>query len=331
MLLQAGASLLAYPTAAAWVSQYNQSNVVYDQTRANESKAKAELEKMLADAHRYNDLLESGAVLAGGSHIASGVGASTAGLDYWKLLNASPTGTLARLRVPAIDLDLPVYHGTSDATLLKGVGHLQGTSLPVGGEGTRTVLTGHRGLASATMFTNLDKVKKGDTFSIEVLGDVYTYRVFEIAVIEPSESEAIRAVPGKDLASLITCTPLGINTQRILITGERVHPTPDSDLDAMGKRPDVPGFPWWFVLYCAVTAAVWVWFWRSGFAKRARRHRHGRGRGRGRGRARRRARARGRLRRRATWRPSERVPRVARRVSERGVRSRTRPRPRHAR
>lgn len=268
LLVQTSLSLFTYPTAAAWVSQFNQSNIAFDQTLANSQKAKSDLAGMLDDAHRYNDMLESGAFLAGGANVASGTGTSTAALDYRDLLTATPTGTMARLRIPSIGVDLPVYHGTSDETLMLGVGHLEGTSLPVGGEGTRTVLTGHRGLATATMFSDLDKVAEGDTFSIEVLGQVVTYRVFEIQVVDPSANEAIRAVPGRDLATLVTCTPLGINTQRILITGERVTPTPASDLDSMGHRPEVPGFPWWVVFYAAATLVIWTWFWRSGYPLR---------------------------------------------------------------
>lgn len=276
VLLLGGLTLVTYPTAASWVSQRNQSNVVFDQTRANSEIARDKIEQVFAKAHEYNDALVSGAFLAPGSNIAEGTGGALPGMvdphEYWKLLNADPTGTMARLRVPAIDLDLPVYHGTSDATLLKGVGHLQGTSLPVGGEGTRSVLTGHRGLANATMFTNLDRVKKGDTFSVEVLGEVFTYRVFDVKVVAPEDTEEIRAVPGKDLMTLITCTPLGVNTHRILVTGERVTPTPAADIDAVGKQPEVPGFPWWLVGYGAGLGVVGLWVWRSGYApKRARR------------------------------------------------------------
>lgn len=270
VLLLAGLTLLLYPTAAAWVSQRNQSNVVFDQTRANSERAQAEIDEMFERAHEYNDALVSGALLEGGANVAEGTGGAIPGVvntqDYWQLLNADPTGTLARLRVPSIDLDLPVYHGTSDATLLKGVGHLQGTSLPVGGAGTRSVLTGHRGLANATMFTNLNHVKKGDLFSVEVLGEVFTYRVFSINVVAPEDTEEIRAVPGRDLMTLITCTPLGVNTHRILITGERVDPTPKSELDGVGLHPEVPGFPWWLVGYVAGLAAIGVWVWRSGYA-----------------------------------------------------------------
>lgn len=267
-LLLAGLTLLLYPTAAAWISQRNQSNIVFDQTVANAELAREEVYRVFEKAHEYNEALVSGALLQAGANVAEGTGDSLPWLvdpqEYWDLLNADPTGTMARLRIPTINLDLPVYHGTSDATLLKGVGHLQGTSLPVGGEGTRAVLTGHRGLANATMFTHLDQVEVGDTFSVDVLGEVFTYRVFDYKVVSPNDTEEIRALPGKDLMTLITCTPLGVNTHRILVTGERVTPTPATDLDAAQQRPDVPGFPWWLVGYGAGLALIAAWTWRSG-------------------------------------------------------------------
>lgn len=163
-----------------------------------------------------------------------------------------------------IDLDLPVYHGTEDATLLKGLGHLRGTSLPVGGKGTRSVITGHRGLASAEMFTRLDEVGKGDTFTIEVFDEILTYKVVDKIVVNPDETKKIAAVPGKDLMTLITCTPLGINTQRILVTGERVVPTPAADKALRGKKPDVPRFPWWIVACFGSLCIVGGYIWWAG-------------------------------------------------------------------
>ncbi len=268
-----------YPTAAAWVSQFNQSNVLEDQTRANSQKAKAELQAALEDAAEYNRLLKSGAELASGARVAAGTGTTGTSLDYWKLLRADPTGTMARLRVPSIDLDLPVYHGTSDQTLLTGVGHLQGTSLPVGGVDTHSVLTGHRGLANATMFTNLDKVQRGDVFSVEVLGEVFSYRVSEITVVDPDATEEIRVVPGEDLMTLVTCTPLGINSHRILVTGERITPTPAGEKEAFLHAPQVPGFPWWIVILAAGILAVSAWYWRSGWSIHKGKNKSGSGRG----------------------------------------------------
>lgn len=271
-LLLVGLVLLLYPFAAAWVSQQNQSNIVLNQTQANEELAQQKIDDMLAQANAYNAALSSGALLAGGANIAEGTGEALLGaVDpalYWDTLNVQPNGVLARIRIPAIKLDLPVYHGTSDATLLRGIGHLQGTSLPVGGEGTRAVLTGHRGLANATMFSHLNRVEVGDTFTVEVLDQVYAYRVFETKVVEPHETEEIRAVPGRDLMTLITCTPLGVNTHRILVTGERIDPTPQGDLDDAGTGPKVPGFPWWLVAFGAGLVVIGVWEWRSGYGPR---------------------------------------------------------------
>lgn len=265
VLVLLGLGLVMYPTVAGWVSQYNQSRVLATQTQANSKAAQAALREMYQQAVDYNGALQSGALLESGASVASGTGTTDAQLDYWKTLDAEPSHIMGRLRMSAIDLDLPIYHGTSEATLLAGVGHLEGTSLPVGGPDTRAVLTAHRGLANAVMFTHLDKVKKGDLFSVEVLGEVLTYKVGQIQVVDPEDSEKIRPVAGKDLITLVTCTPLGINTQRILVTGERVTPAPESEIEAMKNRPDVPGFPWWALISGGVILGSGLWFWRSGY------------------------------------------------------------------
>jgi len=270
---------LLYPTAAAWVSQYNQSNVTRLQTTRNSELALSARESAIEEADAYNRVLQSGALLESGANLATGTGslavgtaaiegdAGTQPLNYWDILKTNPTGAMARLRIDSIDLDLPIYHGTSDETLLQGVGHLQGTSLPVGGVGTRAVLTGHRGLSSATMFTNLNQVKEGDLFTIEVMGEVLAYRVFAIEVVDPDDTEEIRPDPNRDLVTLVTCTPLGINSQRILVTGERVTPTPKAALDEAGGPPLIPRFPWWVAVYLGVTVLNWLAFWRAGFVR----------------------------------------------------------------
>ena len=262
----AGMGLLAYPTAASWVSQYNQSKVTADYS-AQVDEARPDAKTQIAQAHAYNDALSAGAVLEANNHVPTGAGSSSDNsLSYASILKANDEGLMARLKIPSISLDLPVYHGTADDTLLKGLGHLEGTSLPVGGEGTRSVITGHRGLAEATMFTHLDKVKDGDSLIIEVFGEVLTYRVTSTKVVEPEETEALRTEAGKDLLTLVTCTPLGINTHRILLTGERIYPTPAKDVAAAGKRPEVPAFPWWAVALVAGLVVVGLYLWRSGYA-----------------------------------------------------------------
>lgn len=261
LLLLASFASLIYPHAAMWLSQYHMSEVAAEYAKLITHAVPAPHEQ-LARAREYNQKLSSGAIYEANTNIPTSHGeTSDASQDYWEQLKANDDGLMARLRIKKIDLDLPVYHGTEDATLLKGLGHLRGTSLPVGGKGTRSVITGHRGLASAEMFTRLDEIGKGDTFTIEVFDEILTYKVVDKIVVNPDETKKIAAVPGKDLVTLITCTPLGINTQRILVTGERVVPTPAADKALRGKKPDVPRFPWWvlgcFGSLCVVGGYVW--------------------------------------------------------------------------
>lgn len=247
-----------------WLSQYHMSEVAAEYAKLITHAVPAPHEQ-LRRAREYNSKLSSGAIYEANTNIPTSHGeTSDASQDYWDQLKVNDDGLMARLRIKKIDLDLPVYHGTEDATLLKGLGHLRGTSLPVGGKGTRSVITGHRGLASAEMFTRLDEVGKGDTFTIEVFDEILTYKVVDKIVVNPDETKKIAAVPGKDLMTLITCTPLGINTQRILVTGERVVPTPAADKALRGKKPDVPRFPWWIVACFGSLCIVGGYIWWAG-------------------------------------------------------------------
>lgn len=248
VVMLVGVGLLEYPNAASWVSQYYQSQLIVDVSSELQQEPSPQLDAELQKAHAYNSLLESGALLAQNANKPTSDAAKVGEFDYDSLLNATPTGVMGRLRIPEIGVDLPIYHGTSDATLAKGVGHLEGTSLPVGGESQHAVLTAHRGLPEATLFNDLDKLKVGDRFVVEVFGEVLTYQVINTKTVEPEDTDTLRAVAGKDLVTLVTCTPLGINTHRYLVTAERVTPTPINDVQAAGQKPDVPGFPWWAVV-----------------------------------------------------------------------------------
>lgn len=270
-----GAIVLLYPTAAAWYSQYLQSKQITTYSNEVQQIGPASRLQALQQAHDYNATLLSGQANVGaGQRIPTSNGSSTGGFDYNELLKADSTGLMARLKIPAINVDLPIYHGTSDATLAHGVGHLEGTALPVGGANTHAVLTGHRGLASATLFTHLDQVKAGDEFTIEVFGEVLTYRVTEIQVVKPEDTATLFPVSGKDLVTLVTCTPLGINSHRILVTGERVTPTPPGNVAAAGKSPNIPGFPWWALGLAAAVTLLGVYVWWSGRARQRPRSPH---------------------------------------------------------
>ena len=263
-----GAVILMYPHAASWFSQREQSRVTDIAMQRLTEPPNTEpgvLADQLADAERYNALLASGARLEAGGRVPVGVSESPGeALDYRLLLDATGTGFMGRLQYPELTIDLPIYHGTADSTLLKGIGHLEGTSLPVGGAGTRSVLTAHRGLPTATLFNDLDRSAVGDMITVSVLDRVLSYRVIDTRVILPEDTESIVATPGEDLLTLVTCTPLGINSHRILVTAERVAPTPDEELAAALKRPDLPGFPWWAVALTSVGAAGALYLWRTG-------------------------------------------------------------------
>ncbi len=260
-----GIAIASYPPMAQWFSQYKQSKVVNSYSTAVAVGLEPSSEERFAKAQEYNEALSVGALLEANANVPRGVGnEDQGGFDYDSLLNVGDTGLMGRIKIPAISADLPIYHGTSDETLLKGIGHLKGTSLPVGGIGTRAVLTGHRGLANAEMFTKLNKVVVGDEFTLEILDQALSYRVTEIKVVEPEDTEELQAVPDRDLVTLVTCTPLGVNTQRILVTGERLLPTPPEMIEDRGAQAKTPGFPWWAIIQTAGLLLAAAYIWRSG-------------------------------------------------------------------
>lgn len=261
MTLALGAGL--YTMTASWLASYAQSRIIVQ----DHSGTGIDFSSELSLAREYNASLSAGARLDANANIPAGTGTASSGdLVYEDMLAESATGVMARVKIPAIDVDLPVFHGTSAETLDIGAGHLEGTHLPVGGVGTRTVITAHRGLANATMFTDLDQVDIGDRFVIETAGEAFTYEVRDIQVVDPSDSQSIVPDPNRDLATLITCTPLGVNSHRIVVTGERVTPTPIADVDAVGAAPTIPGFPWWVPLGIGGLTIITVFLVRAGFA-----------------------------------------------------------------
>lgn len=251
-----------YPTVAAWFAQYVQSQIIDGYSHQIRDLGADTLAQQLDAARDYNTrLVDGGAEIAAGERLPL-ANTPDQSSEYGEQLRADEAGLMARLKIPAIDLDLPVYHGTSEQVLYEGVGHLEGTALPVGGETTHSVLTAHRGLATAELFTHLDRVALGDTFTIEVFGQALVYRVVDTQVVEPEDTETLVPVVGSDLVTLVTCTPLGVNSHRILVTGERVIPTPQSELDGLGAHPEIPTFPWWILIFAAavVLAAAYVWW-----------------------------------------------------------------------
>ena len=178
-------------------------------------------------------------------------------LDYLDQLRLGRSDTMARLRIPTIGASLPVFHGTSDETLERGVGHLQGSALPVGGAGTNSVLTGHSGIPQSRLFTDLHDLVAGDLMTVEVVGETLTYQVDRIDTVLPTETDLLQPVPGADLLTLVTCTPIGVNTHRLLVQAHRVD---EADLPAavIVAGAAGAGFPWWGLVWSgALTWGLW--------------------------------------------------------------------------
>jgi len=268
LVMLIGVLLILYPSTASWLAQYNQSRIIENTSARTDAGPASRLERELARAYDYNDALAVGeSILSPESNVPTSEGSASGRFDYDDLLMAATDGVMARLRIPSIKVELPIYHGTSDDVLAKGVGHLEGTSLPVGGASQHSVLTAHRGLPSAELFNDLHKMEIGDTFTIEVFGETLTYQATETETILPDETQSLLPQEGEDLMTLVTCTPLGINSHRYLVTGERITPTPIEDIERTGAPPEIPGFPWWALGLAAAVSTYAVAIVRSGKPK----------------------------------------------------------------
>ncbi|SEE95909.1 class C sortase [Ruania alba] len=257
-----GVAVLLLPTVANWYASLRQAEEIAELTGEVEVLGPQGQADELATAREYNEELTGGvATLGAGARLPAAQGVDGTSYDQQLVAGGGP---MARIVIPTIGVDLPVYHGTSDEVLLRGAGHLEGTSLPVGGASTHAVLTAHRGLASAEMFTHLDEVAIGDTFTIQVVGEVLTYQVIDRQVVEPDETQTLYPRQGEDLVTLVTCTPLGVNSHRILVTGERVLPTPPESVELASRPPAPMPFPWWAVAIGGAVVATSAYVYLSG-------------------------------------------------------------------
>lgn len=218
LIFLAGLSILLYPSVSNYVNEKHASRVIADYEQVIERMEETDYSNELALARQYNEYL------AGFSNLAEAAASEQEREDspYEDLLNAGGSGILATIRIPGIRVKLPVYHGTSEAVLQVAAGHYEGSSLPVGGPGTHAVLTGHRGLPSAKLFTDLDRLEEGDIFYLKVLGEILEYQIDQIQVVLPYELDSLSVVEGQDYVTLVTCTPYGINSHRMLIRGVRI-------------------------------------------------------------------------------------------------------------
>ena len=215
LILLAGVSLLLYPTVSDYWNSFHQSRAIASYAEQVANIDDAQYEELWDAARDYNQSL---------LHRPNDSILSDEQQEIYKsLLDIGGNGIMGYIEIPVIDVMLPIYHGTKESVLQIAVGHLDWTSLPVGGAGSHCVLSGHRGLPSARLFTDLDKLKVGDVFMLHVLNEILTYEIDQILIVEPQDTDPLLIEPGKDLCTLITCTPYGINSHRMLVRGHRIE------------------------------------------------------------------------------------------------------------
>ena len=215
LIFLVGLSLLLSPSVSDYWNSFPQSRAIATYAEAVAQVDDTDYEKMWEDAQRYNETLLNKANRWNMS--------DEEWAEYYELLNVSGNGIIGYIEIPQIKVSLPIYHGVDEAVLQIAVGHIEGTSLPAGGAGTHCVISGHRGLPSASLFTNLDELVEGDVFMMRILDETLTYEVDQIRIVEPTDLSSLEIEEGKDLCTLVTCTPYGINTHRLLVRGHRIE------------------------------------------------------------------------------------------------------------
>lgn len=213
-----GILIMFYPVISNMINESSQNTVIINYQNITDQYQSSENQKMLDQAYQYNANLHPTSV----EDAFSNPGRKESS-EYLSILNIDKNGVMGYLSIPKIDVKIPIYHGTSSKVLQKGVGHLEGSSFPVGGTGTHAILSAHRGLPSARLFTDLNQLQIGDMFYVYVLNQVLAYQVDQVLVVEPSETEALQLQSNQDYITLVTCTPYAINTHRLLVRGSRVE------------------------------------------------------------------------------------------------------------
>lgn len=282
LLFAAGAGIFLYPAASNLLAESRQKGVIRSYEALVEEKDPESLREAWEEAEIYNENLAGDPVhdpfILGSGYVLPE--------NYNQVLNPGGDGVMGYLEIPKLSLYLPVYHGTGQEVLERGVGHLEATALPIGGENRHPVLSAHRGLPSAELFTRLDEMEKGDFFYIHVLGEVLAYEVDQIEVILPEELELLRPEEERDLVTLLTCTPYAVNTHRLLVRGTRIpyeEPEKEEERPAAAPYKDTG----WRAEYAlatglAILAALTLFFAGLLFSRRKRRRR-GKGRNRRKG------------------------------------------------
>ena len=259
LVILAGLLVLLYPTISNYLVEKNASRAVASYDEATVDLDQEEREQMLADAHAYNDALAASSGV--GTPASEGGEPAQVGetLAYEDLLNLNGNGMMGYLIIPKMNVELPIYHTVEERVLQVGVGHMESSSLPVGGESTHAALSGHRGLPSAKLFTDLDQMEVGDQFYIKVLGETLAYEVHEVETVLPTETESLAIQRGQDLVTLITCTPYGINSHRLLVHAHRIpyEPQMEEAIEQVGGFINIP-LPYLALMVALAALAVFL-------------------------------------------------------------------------
>ena len=254
--------LLLYPLVGELLSEKYHSDVETSYTAAIEDTDDAELTTQREAAEQYNVMLANATISEGG--------ASAPPLAYAQQLTVG--GAMAYVDIPQIGVYLPVQHGTNAETLERSVGHVVGTSLPVGGSSTHAVLSAHSGMASSKLFSDIDQLEKGDTFYIHVLGEVLAYEVDNINTVLPTDTSLLQIEDGKDLVTLVTCTPFGVNTHRLLVRGHRAPYLPEQEATAAAEKPVASSWMQHYLTGLAIGLGAVAVFGGGYFLVRRKRH-----------------------------------------------------------
>lgn len=246
--------VMDYPFLARLWNEAHQAEVIEQHDDSLYDTEDREKSEELLKAQAYNASLASG-LLGGIEDISPNQMSET---SYQTLLNSGEDGIMGTLEIPKIKVYLAVYHGTEEETLQKGAGHLEGSSLPVGGESTHALISAHRGLVQKKMFTNLDQMEKGDLFLLHILGDTLCYRVRDTRVVKPDEVESLKIRRGEDLVTLITCTPYGLNTHRLLVEGERCSYTSEVQEEIEDTEKPFSLKDWWWAALSLILTALMI-------------------------------------------------------------------------
>lgn len=259
MILLVGLGIIGYPHLSTYLNNKNGSYLSEEYQKKIAVADENELEKLMSAARVYNDNL-TGTPVHDPFMAGSGIAMPK---DYFEVLNYQ--GIMGTIEIPKIGVDLPFYHGTSEGTLEKAVGHLEGSTLPIGGTDTHAVLTGHTGLSHAKIFTDLTELVLGDQFYLKVLGETLAYEIYEIVVVDPTETDKLKVVEGEDLVTLLTCTPYGVNSHRLLVRGQRTAYDPLIAKQAQAKG-GLTKEQRQLLMIGGVTAGIMValnlWIWR---------------------------------------------------------------------